>query len=87
MSVVFFAARPDFGRTLQLKSFCVIVLGGLESFSGVALGSVLLSLAEAFGLRYMPASLQNLISFVVLVVVLVALPRGIAGTVRALRRG
>jgi hypothetical protein len=35
----------------------------------------------------MPASLQNLISFVVLVVVLVALPKGIAGTVRSLRRG
>ena len=30
-------------------------------------------------MRYMPASLQNLISFVVLVVVLIALPRGIVG--------
>ena len=52
-----------------------------------AFGSIVLSLAEAFGVRYMPASLQNLISFVVLVVVLVALPKGIVGTLRAMRRG
>ena len=63
------------------------MLGGLDSIVGVAFGSIVLALAEAFGVRYMPASLQNLISFVVLVVVLVALPKGIVGTLRAMRRG
>ncbi|WP_405054978.1 branched-chain amino acid ABC transporter permease [Vulcanimicrobium alpinum] len=82
-----FSFTPDFGRTLSLKSFCIVVLGGLDSIVGVAFGAIALSLAEAFGVRYMPASLQNLISFVVLVVVLIALPKGIAGTLRALRRG
>ncbi|GAC1304487.1 MAG: branched-chain amino acid ABC transporter permease [Vulcanimicrobiaceae bacterium] len=82
-----FSFNPDFGRTLSLKSFCIIVLGGLDSFVGVAFGAIALSLAEAFGVRYMPASLQNLISFVVLVVVLVLFPKGIAGLVRSLRRG
>jgi branched-chain amino acid transport system permease protein len=81
-----FSFNPDFGRTLSLKSFCIIVLGGLDSFVGVAFGAISLALAEAFGLRYMPASLQNLISFVVLVVVLVVFPKGIAGIVRSLRR-
>ena len=82
-----FSFNPDFGRTLSLKSFCIIVLGGLDSFVGVAFGAISLALAEAFGVRYMPASLQNLISFVVLVVVLVVFPKGIAGIVRSLRRG
>jgi branched-chain amino acid transport system permease protein len=77
-----FPFNPDFGRTLLLKSFCIIVLGGLESFAGVALGAFVLALAEAFAVRYMPASLQNLISFVVLVLVLVAFPRGIAGMLK-----
>jgi len=81
-----FSFNPDFGRTLQLKSFCIVVLGGLESIVGVAFGSLALALAEAFGLRYMPASMQNLISFVLLVVVLIAFPKGIAGLVRSLRR-
>lgn len=82
-----FSFNPDFGRALSLKSFCIIVLGGLDSFVGVAFGAFALSLAEAFGVRYMPASLQNLISFVVLVVVLVLFPKGIAGVVRRFRRG
>lgn len=82
-----FSFTPDFGRTLSLKSFCIVVLGGLDSMIGVAFGSLALALAEAFGVRYMPASLQNLISFVVLVVVLVVLPKGLAGTLKALRRG
>ena len=82
-----FSFNPDFGGTLQLKSFCVVVLGGLDSFVGVAFGAVALSLAEACGLRYMAASLQNLISFVVLVVVLIAFPKGIAGLLRSMRRG
>jgi len=82
-----FSFNPDFGRTLLLKSFCIIVLGGLDSFVGVAFGALSLALAEAFGVRYMAASLQNLISFVVLVVVLVAFPKGISGMLRSLRRG
>ena len=81
-----FSFNPDFGRALQLKSFAIIVLGGLDSFAGVALGALALSLAEAFGVRYMAASLQNLISFVVLVVVLIAFPKGIAGLIASLRR-
>jgi branched-chain amino acid transport system permease protein len=81
-----FPFGPDFGRTLQLKSFCIVVLGGLESYVGVAFGAIALSLAEAFGLRWMPASYQNLISFVLLVVVLIAFPKGIAGLLRSLRR-
>ena len=82
-----FSFTPDFGHELQLKSFCIVVLGGLDSIVGVAFGAIVLSLAEAFGVRYMPASLQNLISFVVLVVVLIAMPKGIVGTLRAIRRG
>jgi len=82
-----FSFTPDFGRELSLKSFCIVVLGGLDSIVGVAFGAISLALAESFGVRYMPASLQNLISFVVLVVVLIALPKGIVGTLRALRRG
>lgn len=82
-----FSFNPDFGRTLSLKSFCIVVLGGLDSFVGVAFGSLALSLVESFGIRYMPASLQNLISFVVLIVVLVAFPKGIAGLLRSRTRG
>src|SRR6202022_1159335 len=40
------AVAPDFGRSFLLKAFCIIVLGGLESVTGVALGALVLALLE-----------------------------------------
>jgi branched-chain amino acid transport system permease protein len=70
---------PDFGRPFLLRAFVIIVLGGLESVSGVALGALILALVETFSILFVPASYQPAISFALLVVVLVVLPGGIAG--------
>lgn len=83
---------PDFGPPFLLRSFVIIVLGGLESISGVALGALILALLETFSINiplpwywhgwnyyYLPASLQPAVSFVLLVVVLLVLPKGFAG--------
>jgi branched-chain amino acid transport system permease protein len=70
---------PDFGRPFLLRSFVIIVLGGLESVSGVALGALVLALVETFSILAVPASYEPAISFGLLVVVLVLLPKGIAG--------
>lgn len=70
---------PDFGRPFLLRSFVIIVLGGLESVSGVALGALVLALVETFSILAVPASYEPAISFGLLVVVLVLLPQGIAG--------
>jgi branched-chain amino acid transport system permease protein len=70
---------PDFGRPFLLRSFVIIVLGGLESFSGVAIGALILALAETFSIRFLPASYQPAISYALLVVVLLVLPKGVAG--------
>ena len=80
-----FSFDPDFGRVLQLKSFTIIVLGGLESIAGVALASFLLALAENLTVTLSKPALENLVSFVVLVVVLVVMPGGLATLLR--RRG
>jgi branched-chain amino acid transport system permease protein len=55
------------------------VLGGLESFGGVAVGSLILALAETFVILILPASYQPAIAFSLLVVALIVLPEGIAG--------
>jgi branched-chain amino acid transport system permease protein len=80
-----FSFDPDFGRVLQLKSFTIIVLGGLESIIGVALASFLLALAENLTVTLSKPALENLVSFVVLVVVLVVMPGGLAALVRRRR--
>jgi len=69
---------PDFGRPFLLRAFVIIVLGGLESVSGVALGALVLALVETFSIFAVPAAYQPAISFALLVVALVVLPGGIA---------
>jgi branched-chain amino acid transport system permease protein len=83
-----YAFTPDFGRSFLLKAFCIIVLGGLESFTGVAVGAFVLALIENFASAYtsIPVSFQDAISFTLLVVVLVAAPGGIPGLWRLLDR-
>jgi branched-chain amino acid transport system permease protein len=76
-----YSFSPDFGRPFLLRSFVIIVLGGLESFSGVALGALILALVETFSIMvpFIDASYQPAITYGLLVVVLLVLPRGIAG--------
>ncbi|MGE5324379.1 MAG: branched-chain amino acid ABC transporter permease [Actinomycetota bacterium] len=74
-----YSFNPDFGRPFLLRSFVIIVLGGLESVSGVALGALVLAFLETFSVQVLPASYQPAISFSLLVVVLVIMPKGIAG--------
>jgi branched-chain amino acid transport system permease protein len=74
-----YSFTPDFGRPFLLRAFVIIVLGGLESVSGVALGAVVVALVETFSIIKIPAGYQPAIAFGLLVVVLVLMPKGIAG--------
>lgn len=74
-----FSFSPDFGRPFLLRAFVIIVLGGLESFSGVAIGALILAFVETFSIFWVPASYQPAISYALLVVVLLVLPKGVAG--------
>ncbi len=83
-----YAFTPDFGRSFLLKAFCIIVLGGMESFTGVAAGALVLAFLEN-GLAVwteIPTSFQDSISFTLLVLVLVALPQGLPGLASRLSR-
>jgi len=82
------AFTPDFGRSFLLKSFCIIVLGGMESVTGVAAGALVLALLENGLAAYtsVPTSLQDAVSFAMLFVALVALPRGLPGLLAHLER-
>ncbi|HEX9495519.1 MAG TPA: branched-chain amino acid ABC transporter permease [Candidatus Limnocylindria bacterium] len=71
--------------TLQLKSFTIIVLGGLESIPGVAAASFVLAAAENLTVTISKPQLENLVSFILLVVVLVVMPGGLAALIRRRR--
>jgi len=74
-----YAFTPDFGRSFLLKAFCIIVLGGMESVTGVALGAFVLALLENVVGAYtpIPTTFQDAISFTLLVVALVLMPQGL----------
>jgi len=74
-----YSFTPDFGGAFLLRAFVIIVLGGLESFAGVAIGSLILALVETFSIFFIPSGYQAAISFSMLVLALVVLPQGVAG--------
>jgi len=61
-----------------LASLVVVIVGGLGSVSGAAVGALLIGLAEQFGLAYFP-TYGVVLTFLIMVVVLAVRPQGIMG--------
>jgi branched-chain amino acid transport system permease protein len=74
-----FAFNPAFGAGELLRSFVIIVLGGLGSVMGMVLGALVLAFAEVFSIYLVPSYLTSAVGFVLLVVVLVVRPGGLLG--------
>lgn len=74
-----FGFNPSFGAGELLKSFVIIVLGGMGSIVGIALGAGVLAVAEVFSIYGVPSYLTSAVGFVLLVVVLVLRPGGLFG--------
>ncbi|MDQ4058498.1 MAG: branched-chain amino acid ABC transporter permease [Actinomycetota bacterium] len=74
-----FAFNPAAGAVELLKSFVIVVLGGLGSVVGIALGALVLAAAESFSILVMPSYLTGAVGFVLLVLVLVVRPSGLFG--------
>ena len=75
-----FAFNPSFGSGELLKSFVIIVLGGMGSVVGIAAGALVLAFAETFAIYVVPSYLSAAVGFVLLVVVLVVRPGGLFGS-------
>jgi branched-chain amino acid transport system permease protein len=69
---------PGEDTRLLLASLIVVIVGGMGSVVGAALGAVILGLAETYGLAYAP-TYSVVFTFVILILVLAFRPRGILG--------
>lgn len=74
-----FGFNPETGAVELLKSFVVVVLGGLGSVLGIAVGALVLAVAESFSILFLPSFLTAAVGFVLLVLVLVFRPGGLFG--------
>jgi branched-chain amino acid transport system permease protein len=61
-----------------LASLVVVIVGGMGSIPGAAIGALLIGLAEQIGLAYFP-TYGVVLTFVIMVVVLAFRPQGIMG--------
>ena len=65
-----------------LASLIVVIVGGMGSITGAALGALLIGLAQQFGLAYAP-TYGIVFTFLIMVLALAFRPQGIVGRARA----
>lgn len=74
-----FSFQPQMGLSYTLKSFVVVVIGGLGSVLGALVGGIALGLVEQIGANIWGTSIIDAISFTALLVLLVIKPHGLFG--------
>jgi len=74
-----FTINPEMGRMFIGKAFAIVVLGGLGSFVGAFLGSLLLGVSETLAAFFTSTQLAEGVSYAVLVLVLLLRPSGFFG--------
>lgn len=69
----------DVGIMLGLKGFVAAVVGGLGSGLGAVVGGLLVGILEAMGAGYISSSYKDAIPFVLILLILFFMPRGLFG--------
>jgi branched-chain amino acid transport system permease protein len=69
---------PGEDTRYQLASLVVVIVGGMGSVVGAAIGAILIGVAEQFGLAYAP-TYSVVFTFVIMALVLAFRPRGFLG--------
>lgn len=74
-----FYISADMGGALGLKAFAASLIGGFGSVPGAIIGGLLLGVVEIFGAAYISSLYKDAFAFILLIIVLVVLPKGIFG--------
>jgi branched-chain amino acid transport system permease protein len=73
---------PGVGGQFVVLMFTVVVLGGLGSVAGAVVGGLTVGVIQALSALFFPIQLQNLVLFLVFIVVLAVRPQGLVGASR-----
>jgi branched-chain amino acid transport system permease protein len=80
----FIPVQPNMGDAYQLQGFIVVVIGGMGSYGGAAIGALLLGMARAFGdflaLKFsLSPAIAEASTVIIMVIVLLVRPSGLFG--------
>lgn len=75
-------ASTHMGFIAVFMAFVAVIIGGIGSLKGTAVGGLALGLVESVGMWRIPTEWQSSIAFVVLLVMILLRPQGLFGTVR-----
>lgn len=67
------------GSAVFLKTFIIVILGGLGSVPGTLIGGLIVGFIDGFGQAYLPGGTAELLSFLLVIVILSIKPQGIFG--------
>ena len=74
-----FWVYPAMGDLAALKSFAVVIMGGLGNFLGAIVGGLLLGVSESLGAGYVSSGYKDAIGFVLIILLLLWRPQGLFG--------
>jgi branched-chain amino acid transport system permease protein len=66
------------GEQIIIESFIVVVIGGMGSFAGAFVGSLVLGLLSSFGTSLVP-DIEMALPYILLAIILLTRPRGLFG--------
>lgn len=75
----FIAATPDVGLFPAVKSYVIVVLGGLGSIPGSIVASLILGVVESLAAVYISYDYRDTFGLIVLILVLLFRPQGLFG--------
>ncbi|MDR3592332.1 MAG: branched-chain amino acid ABC transporter permease [Negativicutes bacterium] len=82
MLMQFYYVSPSMGQVFGIKSFLVVILGGLGSIPGALLGGLIFGLVESVGGQFIASSSASMLSFGLFIIVLLIRPNGLFGRFR-----
>lgn len=80
--VPFYYVHPAVGTSFILKAFVIVVLGGMGSMPGAALGGLIVGVIEGVVGLYVQAAVAQIVLFGLFVVILFVRPAGLLGVER-----
>ena len=75
----FFYTVPTVGTPWVLKSFVIVILGGMGSIPGAVLGALIIGLVESFSSYFITPAISPFFMYIIFVIILLVRPVGLLG--------